>query len=158
MDRTQDRTEKTTRQEGKMPRVIGQNTRQATKRRSCKRIRGMEGKGIVAVDLLVHKWRRITRIHSCWSKHLWLYLQKDLIFVGWLGVMIVCARLQMHQRTCRLQGCEQKWFTNLAEFFEHYDAVHEVIVCVSCICFRKKSGSFLAACSKLHCKTFLNFR
>ena len=27
--------------------------------------------------------------------------------------------------SCLLQGCEEKWFTNLGEFFEHCDAVHE---------------------------------
>ena len=31
----------------------------------------------------------------------------------------------MPRISCLLQGCEEKWFTNLGEFFEHCDAVHE---------------------------------
>lgn len=60
----------------------------------------------------------------------WLYLHKGKISLCDLGVIYIhlwtfAAPVYIQPVSWLLQGCKQKWFTNLAEFFEHCGPVHE---------------------------------
>ena len=92
-----------------------------------------------------------------------LYLQKGAIFVCELGVMIVCARLQMHRRTCRLslvcykgvsRNGSQTWISSSGIAMLCMKVITH-IACLFCICFCKKSGT--VSCGSLQRAASQNF-